>query len=149
MRVAFVRYSPNGKAYPARCDRTDIVDGHEVEVLMRGQSEDAYYMEGVVERIEFQRWHCTCRVANLLSEVEYTISDEGMFDRKVNLASAKVYTVPDWNERKRGYYESLSSSVRDEMQDIYEAAAGNDGEDAYLGDGMWITPDGDLDDRGR
>lgn len=149
VRVAFVRYSPNGKAYPARCDRTDIVEGNEVDVLMRAESEDAYYMNGVVDRIEFHRWHCTCRVANLLSEVDYSISDDGLFDRRVNLDSGKVYTVADWAARKKVYYEGLSSSVRDEMQDIYDAAAGNEGEDAYLGDGMWITPDGSLEDRGR
>lgn len=149
IRVAFVRFSPNGKAYPARCDRVDILCGHEVEVLMRAQSDNAYYMDGVVERVESHRWHCTCQVANLLSEVEYSISDDGHFHRKVNRASAKVYTISDWNERKSRYHESLPLSARDEMREIYEAAAGNDGEVAYLNDGMWITPDGDLDDRGR
>lgn len=149
VRVAFVRFSPKGKAYPVRCDRADIHEEHEVEVLMRAESDDSYYMDGVVERIEFHRWHCTCRVANLVTEVEYTISAEGVFDRRQTVASGKVYAVPDWNERKRNYYYSLSSGVRDEMRDIYEAVAGNDGEDAYLGDGMWITPEGNLDDRGH
>lgn len=148
-RVAFVRFSPNGKAYPTRCDRSDIVEGNEVEVLMRSESNGAYYMDGVVDRIEFHRWHCSCRVVNLLGEVEYTISDDGVFERHVNLASAKVYAVPDWSERKQGYYETLSSGARDEMRGIYDAVVGKDGEDAYLGDGMWITPEGDIDDRGR
>lgn len=149
VRLAFVRFSPNGKAYPTRCDRPDIVDGNEVEVLMRALSDGAYYMDGVVDRIEFHRWHCTCHVVNLLSEIEYTMSDEGVFERHVNLAPARVYAVSDWNERKRTYYEALPLGVRDEMRDIYEAIVGKDGEDAYLGDGMWITPEGDLDDRGR
>ncbi|MEZ5646020.1 MAG: hypothetical protein R3E94_03250 [Burkholderiaceae bacterium] len=149
VRVAFVRYSPQGKVYPALCDRRDIVEGNEVEVLMRAESKDAYYMNGVVDHIEFHRWNCTCRVENLTSEVEYSITDDGEFDRKVNLPSARIYDVADWLERKRGYYDTLSSSVRDEMQDIYHAAAGEDGEDAYLGDGVWIRPDGSLDDRGR
>lgn len=148
VRVAFVRFSPNGKSYPARCDRRDIAEGHEVEVLMRAESEDAYYMNGVIDSIEFHRWYCTCRVENLISEVEYSISDDGEFERKVNLSPAKVYAVADWTERKRAYYESLSPSVRNEMRDIYDAAAGEDGEDAYLGDGVWIRPDGSLDDRG-
>ena len=149
VRVAFVRYSPQGKAYPARCDRDAIVEGDEVEVLMRAESEDAYYMSGVIDRIEFHHWHCTCRVENLVSEVEYSITDDCEFVRKVNLPSARVYDVAAWKDQKRGYYETLSSSQRNEMQDIYHAAAGEVGEDAYLSDGVWIRPDGSLDDRGR
>lgn len=33
--------------------------------------------------------------------------------------------------------------------DIYEAISIGDGEDAYLGDGMWISQDGTMEDRGR
>ena len=89
------------------------------------------------------------RVENLVSEVEYSITDDCEFVRKVNLPSARVYDVAAWKEQKRGYYETLSSSQRNEMQDIYHAAAGEVGEDAYLSDGVWIRPDGSLDDRGR
>lgn len=149
VRVAFVRYSPNGKAYPARCDRRDIVVGDEVDVLMRAESDDAYYMDGVVDRIELHRWHCTCRVENLVNEVEYSFLEDGFLDRKVISSPNRVISVPDWNARKARYYDHLSPGVRDEMRDIYDAVAGKEGEDAYLGDGMWIRPDGSLDDRGQ
>lgn len=149
IRVAFVKFSSNGKAYPTRCDREDIREGHEVEVLMRANSADAYYMDGTVDFIEHHRWNCTCRVVNLINEVEYSITDNGMFERKVQLPNAHVYFIADWREKKKQYYEGLSVSARSEMRDIYEAVAGNDGEDAYLDNGVWIGPDGSLDDRDR
>ena len=149
IRVAHVRFSPNGKTYPTRCDRQDIREGHEVEVLMRADSEDAYFMDGVVDSISHHRWNCSCRVVNLTSEVEYSITADGIFDRKVTVKSASVYSIADWRERKGRYYDSLPASARNEMREIYDAAAGEDGEDAYLGDGMWIRSDGTLEDEGR
>lgn len=149
IRVAFVKFSANGKAYRTRCDREDIREGDEVEVLMRANSADAYYMDGTVDSIAYHSWNCTCRVVNLIGEVEYSITDDGTFHRRVKLPTAPVYSIADWREKKRQYYEGLSVSARSEMRDIYEATAGNDGEDAYLGDGLWIKPDGSLDDRDR
>ena len=149
IRVAFVKFSEHGKTYPTRCDREDIREGNEVEVLMRANSADAYYMDGTIESIAHHRWNCTCRVMNLTSEVEYTIADDFTVDRKVNLPAAPVYSIADRREKKKKYYEGLSVSARSEMRDLYEAVSGNDGEDAYLSDGVWIKPDGSLDDRGR
>ncbi len=88
-------------------------------------------------------------VVNLTSEVEYSVTADCTFERKVKLPTAPVYSIADWREKKNQYYKGLSVSARSEMRDIYEAAAGNDGEDAYLGDGIWIKPDGSLDDRDR
>jgi len=149
VRVAFVRYSPNGNSYPARCERQDIEVGDEVEVLMRANSEKAYYMNGTIDQIEFHRWQCTCRVECLVSEVEYFITEGGEYDRRINAPSARIYDATDWMAKKNGYYASLPQSASDEMRDIYEAAAGKDGDDAYLGDGVWITSDGKLEDRGH
>lgn len=149
IRVAHVKFSPNGKAYPARCDRQDIFEGHVVEVLMRADSEDAYFLDGVVDSISHHRWNCSCRVVNLTSEVEYLISPDWIVERKVTLKSALVYSIADWRERKSRYYDSLPTSARNEMREIYSAVAAEDGEDAYLSDGIWIKPDGTLEDRGR
>lgn len=147
IRVAFVKYSPNGKAYPTRCDREDIREGDDVEVLMRANSADAYYIDGTVDSIELHCWNCTSRVVNLTSEVEYSITDDGMYHRKVKLQTASIHSIADWRAKKKQYYEGLSASARSEMRHIYEASVGNDGEDAYLGDGLWIKPDGSLEDR--
>ena len=148
VRVAHVKFSRNGKAYPTRCNREDIREGHDVEVLMRAESDDAYYIDGVVDSISHQRWHCTCRVANLTSEVEYSVTDDGMFDRKVKLNVASVYSIDAWRKKKEGYRESLSHSAQREMREVYEATKCEDGEDGYLCDGIWVRPDGSLDDRG-
>ena len=147
IRVAFVKFSPNGKAYPTRCDREDICEGDEVEVLMRANSVDAYYMEGTVDSMAHHRWNCTCRVENLTNEVEYSFTKDGIFNREVKLPTAQVHSISAWREKKKKYYESLPVSAQSEMREIYEAVAGNDGDDAYLGDGVWIKPDGSLDDR--
>ncbi|NWD63839.1 hypothetical protein [Pseudomonas sp. IPO3774] len=40
-------------------------------------------------------------------------------------------------------------SQRSEMQDIYDACSDGSGAAAYLGDGMWITSSGHLEDSGR
>lgn len=40
-------------------------------------------------------------------------------------------------------------SQRSEMQDIYDACSDGSGGPAYLGDGMWITSGGRIDDLGR
>lgn len=149
IRVEFIRYSPNGNSYPAFCEHQDIGVWDEVEVLMRANSEKAYHMNGTIDQVEFHRWQCTCRVECLVSEVEYYINEDEEFDRRINAPSARIDDATDWTAKKNGCYSSPPQSARDEMREIYEAATGEDGEDAYLGDGVWITPDGKLDDRGR
>lgn len=47
---------------------------------------------------------------------------------------------------KFGYDESQASV---ELREIYNAVSNGDGEDAYLGDGVWIGADGSWYDRGR
>ena len=58
-----------------------------------------------------------------------------------------------WKEQKAKYIKSLpksaSKEARDEMIEIYRGISCGDGEDAYLGDGIWISADGSLDDRGH
>jgi hypothetical protein len=143
VRVAFVRFSPQGKSYPALCNRRDIVEGDQVAVLMSAESDRSYSMNGVIDYIELHRWHCTCRVECLVNEIEYSITKDGKLERNVDSPSPTVYEVAARNERKRAHYEA-----RNEMQALYEAVAGEEGEDAYLGDGVWIRPDGSFDDRG-
>ena len=37
----------------------------------------------------------------------------------------------------------------DDMTDLYEAMSTGDGQDAYMGDGIWIKSDGSVYDKGR
>lgn len=51
----------------------------------------------------------------------------------------------EWIEK----YGETSKRQNDggDLTDIYHAVCGEPGEPAYLGDGVWISPDGSLDDR--
>lgn len=128
IRVAGVKFNNNGKSYPTRCDREDINEGDEVEVLMRAGTSKEHIMQGEVTEISLHRWECSCHVINLASEVEYSIDSDGSLNRIVT---------------------SSNSMEKHEMRELYKAVSIEDGEDAYLGDGVWISSDGSLDDRGR
>ena len=52
-------------------------------------------------------------------------------------------------DKKRDHIKSLPPTAKSEMRQLYEATAHEYGEDAYLGGGMWISPDGSLSDKGR
>lgn len=53
-------------------------------------------------------------------------------------------------EQVESKQEQAESEARKELREIYEAVAPDDsGEDAYLGDGMWIGSDGSFKDLGR
>ena len=94
----------------------------------------------------------------------YRDSDVNIHELILEIASRLVTNTPidesftsghgkSWQEQKAEYIRSLPKSTeaaaRDEMREIYEAISLGDGEDAYLGDGIWISSDGSLDDRGR
>jgi hypothetical protein len=48
-------------------------------------------------------------------------------------------------------YDLLTSSenARDEMRDLYTALTNSHGGDVYLSDGIWLSSDGSMQDRGR
>lgn len=47
-------------------------------------------------------------------------------------------------------YKGLNSRPGDEMRELYDALAIDDqGDDVYLSDGVWLTSDGSIHDRGR
>lgn len=150
-RIAFVQLSPNGRSYPMRCTREDLVVGDHVEVEMYAGTERAYLDDGVITEITIQRWNCRCHVVNHRDEVSYSIDDTNGFQwvRHVDLTKRQKKPLEQWKREKAPYLNSLPASARDEMRAIYEAVEGEDGQDAYLGDGMWIKPDGSLEDRGR
>lgn len=58
-----------------------------------------------------------------------------------------------WYEQKAEYVRNLPKETaletRNEMREIYNAISLGDGEDAYLGDGIWLNSSGSSDDRGR
>lgn len=150
-RVAFVKLTPQGKSYAMRCDREDLGVGDEVEVEMYAGTERAYWDDGTITSVEFHRWDCSCHVKNHVEEVSYTIDDSEGFVlvRSVDLSKRSRKSIEQWRKDKAPYFKSLPESARSDMRSIYDAIAHENGEDAYLGDGIWVRPDGSTDDRGR
>jgi hypothetical protein len=93
VRVAFIKYSPCGKVYCARCERTDICVGNLVEVL----SSDGAYLDAEVVDIAHHRWSCKDTVVNLASEVHTSIGldEDGslMLERVVSSARKSLRLV--------------------------------------------------------
>lgn len=117
---------------------------------MHAGSEKAFNMDGVVTEILHERWNCSCHVVNLTSEVEYSMGADGILIRDLKASPAQSpISIASWRARKLKYQEGLPSSDRSELRRIYENMASVKGESTYLGDGVWITPSGDLEDRGR
>lgn len=128
------------------CPREDLGVDDEVEVLLRPHDSDGTYMDGIITGVTWQRWNCRSQVLNHRSEVSYTIDDTDGFKwiRHVDL-TRRADNTTEQSERKRTPYSE--PSARNEMLEIYDAIAGEDGEDAYLGDGVWIRPDGSVTSR--
>lgn len=148
VRIAYVRFSPNGKSYPTKCERKDILVGSEVEVLMSADKQPQY-MFGVVTSISHQRWNLSCHVSNLECEIEYIINSNGQFERVVDLTKKPTPHQSNLNIKKIQYSQLLPQSSSREMQNIYEAVSTEEGEFAYLGDGVWINSDEKFEDDGR
>ena len=83
-RIAFVQLSPNGKLYPMKCNREDLGNGDDVEVLMSVGSENERYQDGKIISVSYERWNCSCHVVNHVREVSYEIENGGLI-RTVNL----------------------------------------------------------------
>lgn len=150
-RIAFVKLTPQGKSYAMRCEREDLRVGDHVEVEMYAGTERSYFDDGVITDISFQRWDCSCHVVNHRNEVSYSIDTTNGLQliRRVDVTNRSNKPVEQWKQEKAPYLNALPASARDDMRAIYEAVAPSDCQDAYLGDGVWIRPDGSLDDRGR
>jgi uncharacterized protein YrzB (UPF0473 family) len=127
-RIAFVQLSKNGKSYAMRCDREDFIEGDEVEVLMYAGTKKEYYDDGKITSISNERWNCSCYVVNHIWEVNYSFSNNG-FIRTVELTPNKKTENISWHNQKKLYLESLETSVKNDMQDIYNAVAPEGGKD--------------------
>ena len=92
----------------------------------------------------------------------YRDSDLNIHELILEIASRLVTNTPidesltsghgkSWQKQKADYKRNLPKSpeiaARYEMREIYEDISSRDGENAYLGDGLWISADGSLKDR--
>lgn len=88
-------------------------------------------------------------------ELSYIDSEASVHDRVLDICNRAVNdkAIPDslfarigigrkeWGAK---YGNRSKHSMSGEMRDIYYAASSGDGGDAYLGDGMWISPNGSI-----
>lgn len=121
-RVAYVRLTSQGKSYAMRCDRRDLDVGDEVEVLMHAESERAYYDDGVITAISWERWDCSCHVVNHVSEVTYSF-DSAEFTRTVDLTNRKRQPLESWRAQKAPYLRLVSDSTRADRTGMKEEGA--------------------------
>ena len=147
-RIAFVKLSPKGKSYAMRCDRKDLVEGNNVEVLMYASTKKEYYDDGYITSISHERWSCSCHVVNLICEVSYKFHNNG-FTRIIKKSPKTRIKITSWRAHKAPYIESLGHCVVNDMQELYDSIAPESGEDAYLGDGIWVKAYGSTEDRGK
>lgn len=144
-RIAFVKFTTQGKSYAMKCDRDDLVVGDEVEVLMYTGSTKAYYHSGEITSVSHQRWNCSCHVLNHVCEVNITFDNSGLV-RTTDYSNETKKKIQEWRAERDNYSNVVDNS---EMRDIYLSVTPEIGEDAYLSDGLWITPDGAVEDRGK
>ncbi|GAA0569610.1 hypothetical protein [Caenispirillum bisanense] len=77
------------------------------------------------------------------------IENEEDADRVVKVFTRLLYEHIQAGEKAQAD-DAVESDARRELREIYDAIAPADsGEDAYLGDGVWISRDGGWCDRGR
>jgi hypothetical protein len=147
-RIAFVRFTPEGKSYAMKCDREDLIVGDEVEVLMYAGSNKEYFHSGEITSVSHDRWNCSCHVLNHVCEVNLSF-DEKELNRIVEHSHRTKIKIDEWRSQRASLSQVYTDSSKSEMQEIYSAIAPEEGEDVYLSDGMWLTPEGDTEDRGR
>lgn len=151
-RVAFVRLTPQGKPYPMRCDREDLGIGDQVEVLMHADSASPHWDSGVIVDVAYHRWDCSCHVKCHRDEMRVEIDTTNGFELQhtIDLSGGPRKTPEQIRREKTEAIERHRPEPEgDDMRSLYRALTPKDGEDVYLTDGMWLRPDGSLDDRGR
>jgi hypothetical protein len=107
------------------------------------------------------------RAGDRFVEFGYTEADTSIHDIALYIASLVAQDKPvadvlftrrgigprEWalkyGDLSKGQRSSAASDVIEggTMEDVYDAVSNGDGEDAYLGDGMWIRSDGSSYDR--
>ena len=118
-RIAHVRLSPEGKSYAMECERRDLDVNDEVEVLMYGGTDRAYYDDGVITGISHERWECSCHVVNHINEVKYSFDASG-FTREVNESQRRTVAPDTWRTQKAPYLRLVSDSTLSDRSGLLE-----------------------------
>lgn len=149
-RIAYVKLTPRGTAYPMRCEREDLGIGDRVAVLMHANSPQPHWDSGIIEHIAYQRWNCSCHVKCHSDEMRVEFDLTNGFRHTIDLSKGPRKT-PEQIRREKA--EATAGRHHEpegyDLRSVYRDLAPVEGEDVYLSDGVWLRPDGSLDDRGR
>jgi hypothetical protein len=151
-RVAFVRLTPQGKAYAMRCDREDLGVGDHVEVLMYAESAQSHWDSGVIEDVAYLPWDCSCHVKCHRDEMRIDIDATNGFQMRhtIDVSGGPRKTLGQIQQEKAtAMVRHCPAQEGAEMRSLYHDLAPVDGDDVYLSDGVWLRPNGSFDDRGR
>lgn len=144
-RIALVRFSPQGSAYPTDCPRPDLQVGDAVEVTMRAGQPDEHFLKGVITAIRHQRWACSCKTLYRASEVESgwavdEASGEWTFVRRVlgRVSTEREEDLADWSTG----FGRMEQDGGPSLHELYEAMGEGNGAPLYLNDGVWLSAGG-------
>lgn len=157
----------------AKADHSELESTRVAELVSRISREFfasvGYSRVGRLDSIKVLRFLAPLDIKQLLIlraavELEYMsakeTSDAGLSDGRQAADTNSILRLIGENMETKRVHEYLknyrhskrrrhSASTTGEMGEVYEAASSGDGGDAYLSDGMWITPDGKVYDADR
>ncbi len=108
-----------------------------------------------VEILQFDEDGKLCLGGGHLVRNFYNGSDVNIFELIFDIATRFITNSPldkivlKGQGQVRPRNGKFRTDGESELRDIYDAVSGGGGADAYLGDGIWIGPDGSSSDNGR
>jgi hypothetical protein len=132
---------------------------HTIYILIRKRGIDFKLYDGTKENEIDEKGHINTNDGTTIRN-NYCESYTNIHELTLKIASLFITDTPldkslmsDHGKpvslQKADYLKNLSLTAKSEGRQMYDAMAHEDGEDAYLGGGMWISSDGSLSDRGR
>lgn len=108
-----------------------------------------YTVEG--EMVRNYYWQSNVNVHHLILKVATQLSNNIPIDDELLTGQGRsINKQEDIAEEVEEFHCSIHNSTKwEDMTDLYEAMSTGDGQDAYMGDGIWIKSDGSIYDKGR
>lgn len=157
--LGFKQYKPKANAWSATLIASN--ENQTIYFLIGRRGIDFKLYDGIL-KTEFADYGRVVTNGGLMVRNYYHESDVNVHQLILKIATLFIENkdIPNsllvghgksWQARKEEYIKSLpkTTATRSDRLDMYNAMAHEDGEDAYLGGGMWITPSGSFYDKGR
>jgi len=157
--LGFKQYKPKAKAWSYTLIASN--ENQTIYFLIGKRGIDFKLYDGIL-KTEFTDYGRVVTNGGLMVRNYYHESDVNVHQLILEIATLFIENkdIPNsllvghgksWQARKEEYIKNLpkTKKTRNDGLDMYNAMAHEDGEDAYLGGGMWITPSGSFYDKGR